>query len=714
MPLPELASWAAESGFGMLEVACWPAGKAERRYGGVTHIDVEGRADTKKIMARTAAGDLFAGLLPEHPRRRGGDRASLVDHLKKVIDAAALLEVPIVGTFVGADQDRNMRPRIWKKFARVWPPIVKYAGERGHQDRYRELPVGQVPAPARSRGESRLGASSWPPCTRPATTTRSVVAARGPRTSKPATRRSRPASASPTMRWPRTSREAAMQTLAELITALPDDLPGTIRAVKRQLRSQLGDPRAALEIAAAALREEVATVVAEIADIGSAVPVVEYSDVAAGTVPAERVAAIRRRGCAVVHGTFERSQAEAWDDELEAYLDGNDFMGRYRGPADELFSALSSGRPQIYGVYWSRPQIAARRTSGWSPCAVSSTPSGDTTPAGASGSTPTATSATPTRTRRRPRSSPDHTRLAQAACGQAGRALPGSQSSGGCCPPVPEQRRPATCFDGEWRSQTTPWDRRPHSQQHARVLPTTVMCSGVPHATFQGRTRPLGDASTRRRRAAPSRSAPIPPAIGLSLLACGRCARTTYRRRRACAVLSTIAGSSPPPSSHRRLCCAAPTVRSPAVEPGGRACWWRRRPAVPAAGGVGDELEPAPSSWGDVMYIPAAPSVRSSNACACAPIVCAARRFAGRGAQPQRRRRRGLRGRLRQPGRPRRPQRHRAPPARGQPIELVASRTRQSPMWAAETPGSGPPAAQNEIWTEGRPERTGPLVHLVP
>ena len=152
-----------------------------------------------------------------------------------------------------------------------------------------------------------------------------------------------------------------MQTSAELITPLPEDVPATIRAVKRRLRGQLGDPRAALEVATEALRDEVAAVATEIADVGTAVPLVEYSDIAAGTVPAERIAAIRRRGCAVVRGTFDRDEAEAWDDELATYLDGNDFMGRYRGPADELFSALASGRPQIYGVYWSRPQIAARQ-----------------------------------------------------------------------------------------------------------------------------------------------------------------------------------------------------------------------------------------------------------------------------------------------------------------------------------------------------------------
>ena len=41
MSLTEIGSWAAESGFGMLEVACWPQSKSDRRYGGVTHIDVE-------------------------------------------------------------------------------------------------------------------------------------------------------------------------------------------------------------------------------------------------------------------------------------------------------------------------------------------------------------------------------------------------------------------------------------------------------------------------------------------------------------------------------------------------------------------------------------------------------------------------------------------------------------------------------------------------
>ena len=37
----EVVDFAAESGFACVEVACWPCGGAERRYAGVSHIDVD-------------------------------------------------------------------------------------------------------------------------------------------------------------------------------------------------------------------------------------------------------------------------------------------------------------------------------------------------------------------------------------------------------------------------------------------------------------------------------------------------------------------------------------------------------------------------------------------------------------------------------------------------------------------------------------------------
>ena len=48
------AKWAAGNGFEMLELACWPVGKADRRYAGVTHVDVTTLtpAQARKIQRR--------------------------------------------------------------------------------------------------------------------------------------------------------------------------------------------------------------------------------------------------------------------------------------------------------------------------------------------------------------------------------------------------------------------------------------------------------------------------------------------------------------------------------------------------------------------------------------------------------------------------------------------------------------------------------------
>jgi sugar phosphate isomerase/epimerase len=38
--LEEVIAFAADEGFACVELMCWPVGKAERRYAGVTHLDV--------------------------------------------------------------------------------------------------------------------------------------------------------------------------------------------------------------------------------------------------------------------------------------------------------------------------------------------------------------------------------------------------------------------------------------------------------------------------------------------------------------------------------------------------------------------------------------------------------------------------------------------------------------------------------------------------
>ena len=129
----EVAAWAAGNGFEMLEVACWPLGKASRRYAGVTHIDVDdfSAADAKAIQVVLAKYDLKISSLGYYPNPLHPDpehRAMVIDHLKKVILAAEKLGVPIVGTFVGRDKSKTIEDNL-ENFKVVWPPIVKYAAE---------------------------------------------------------------------------------------------------------------------------------------------------------------------------------------------------------------------------------------------------------------------------------------------------------------------------------------------------------------------------------------------------------------------------------------------------------------------------------------------------------------------------------------------------------------------------------------------------------
>lgn len=133
--LEQVARWGAESGFNAIEIACWPFEKATRRYAGVTHIDVDtldlaGAREIRKMLDGYGMTISSLGYYPNPLHPDPGHREVVIGHLKKVIEAAALLEVPVVGTFVGKDKNKTV-PQSLEDFAKIWPPIVKFAGERG-------------------------------------------------------------------------------------------------------------------------------------------------------------------------------------------------------------------------------------------------------------------------------------------------------------------------------------------------------------------------------------------------------------------------------------------------------------------------------------------------------------------------------------------------------------------------------------------------------
>ncbi|HEX8985959.1 MAG TPA: sugar phosphate isomerase/epimerase [Bryobacteraceae bacterium] len=131
--LDEVAAFASSAGFDCVEVMCWPRGKAERRYAGVTHIDVTGfkKGDLARVTDQMK-GIAISGL-GYYPNPLTPDRAEAqiyIDHLKQVIQAASLLGVGVVNTFIGRDWTRTVDEN-WPRFLEVWKPLIAFARDHG-------------------------------------------------------------------------------------------------------------------------------------------------------------------------------------------------------------------------------------------------------------------------------------------------------------------------------------------------------------------------------------------------------------------------------------------------------------------------------------------------------------------------------------------------------------------------------------------------------
>ncbi len=147
--------------------------------------------------------------------------------------------------------------------------------------------------------------------------------------------------------------------------SIPADVPGAVREVKAAIRARIGaSGRTVDEVVAAVaarVRDEVDDIVAAKARGEAVWPVIDYGDIADGAVDSEQLARLRRRGCLVVRGHFERDQALAWDRGIVGYVESNGFFEGYRGPADDFFGTVGS-KPEIYPIYWSHAQMEARQS----------------------------------------------------------------------------------------------------------------------------------------------------------------------------------------------------------------------------------------------------------------------------------------------------------------------------------------------------------------
>ena len=135
LSLEEVLELAARTGYDCVELMCWPRGQDERRYAGVTHVDVTEFSEKDAARVRdvaSAAGVEISGLgYYPNPLAADPDEARLyVDHIKRVITASAVLGIHQMNTFVGRDPSLSVADN-WPRFLATWRPLVQFAADQG-------------------------------------------------------------------------------------------------------------------------------------------------------------------------------------------------------------------------------------------------------------------------------------------------------------------------------------------------------------------------------------------------------------------------------------------------------------------------------------------------------------------------------------------------------------------------------------------------------
>ena len=143
---------------------------------------------------------------------------------------------------------------------------------------------------------------------------------------------------------------------------MTDEIRHAISDFKSNLKTSGVDVAAAFSAVDAAVEKQIEAIEAEVAAGLSPIPVHDYADVAAGRIGEAATTRIKQRGVVILRNTFDADLVTGWNDWLMDYVAKNNFFERQKEKEgmDKYFSNLSSSRPQILGLYWSKPQMEAR------------------------------------------------------------------------------------------------------------------------------------------------------------------------------------------------------------------------------------------------------------------------------------------------------------------------------------------------------------------
>lgn len=133
LSLDDVFAFAAAEGFACVELMCWPTGKAERKFAGVTHVDVtdftmQQAEDVNHLASRHGVAISALGFYPNPLDPDPAVSSMAIEHLKKVIRAAGMLGIARANTFIGRDWRKSVDDN-WPRFLEVWRPLVRLAEE---------------------------------------------------------------------------------------------------------------------------------------------------------------------------------------------------------------------------------------------------------------------------------------------------------------------------------------------------------------------------------------------------------------------------------------------------------------------------------------------------------------------------------------------------------------------------------------------------------
>ena len=143
----------------------------------------------------------------------------------------------------------------------------------------------------------------------------------------------------------------------------PKILSHQIQQQKQKLRKAADLENSFIELSRS-LKEEVEEIIALAAKGSEVIPEVNFNEIQTGAVSSDLMQLVKKRGCAVIRQVFRLERVNEWNEQIVEYIESNQYYEKEiekRG-LDQYFSQLASGRPQIFGLYWSKPQIEARQS----------------------------------------------------------------------------------------------------------------------------------------------------------------------------------------------------------------------------------------------------------------------------------------------------------------------------------------------------------------